>query len=389
MSKTIKIVIISLVLVVSLALSFGAGCALSTITPSSEAPGVDVMSGDLGLDVVEEVWGIIFKNYVDRDRLDARQLSRAAIEGIVEELDDPYTSYLSAETYRMNMSSLEGKFEGIGAYVGMRDGQLMIIGPIPGSPAAKAGIRAGDMVLEVDGSATSEMSLEEAVLHIRGPKGASVELLVMHEGETEPEVIIIVRDEIELNTVYFEMRGDIAYINIAHFTERTNAELSPVLEDLAREEASGIILDLRRNPGGLLRAAVDVTSRFLKEGIVVYVVDNQGERSSLSVKPMSVTTDLPMIILADNYTASGGEVLAGALQDYGRAKIAGVRTYGKGSVNTLYRLVDGSGLYITSARWLTPNERLIEGKGISPDYELELEGEDAIQWAIGYLKGNQ
>ena len=223
------------------------------------------------------------------------------------------------------------------------------------------------------------------MLHIRGPKGTSVRLLILHQGETEPEEIEIVRAEIELPSVYFEMRGDIAYINITYFSERTDEELSPVLESITQEAATGIILDLRSNPGGLLETVVDVASHFLKEGVVVDVVDNQGKHTSSSVKPSEITTDLPMVVLVDNYSASGSEVLAGALQDHGRATIAGTKTYGKGSVNILRQLKDGSGLYITTARWLTPNGRLIEGKGIDPDYELK-EGEDAIQWAIDYLK---
>jgi len=380
MLKTIKIAMITLLLVVSLALSFGAGCALVTGNLSNT---------EQGLDVVEEAWDIIFRDYVDRDRLDASALRQAAIKGMVEALDDPYTSYLSPKTYQMRSSSLEGKFEGIGAYVGIRDEQLMIIAPIPDSPAAKAGIKAGDIILEIDGSSTSEVSLDEAVLHIRGPKGTSVRLLVLHQGETEPEEIDIIRAKIEVPSVRFEMREDIAYINISHFTERTNEELSPVLESIAQEGATGIILDLRSNPGGLLGVVVDVASRFLKEGVVVYVVDNQGKQTSLSVEPNAITTELSLIVLSDNYSASGSEVLVGALQDYGRATIAGTKTYGKGSVNTLHRLQDGSGLYITTARWLTPDGRLIEGEGIEPDYQLELEGEDAIQWAIDYLKGNK
>ena len=380
MSKTIKTMMITLLLVVSLVLSFEAGCAVGTSTLSGS---------DLGLEVIEEVWDIIFRDYVDQNRLDAGALSQAAIKGVVEALDDPYTSYMDAEAYQMSLSDLEGKFEGIGAYVGIKDEQLMIIAPIPDSPAAKAGIRAGDRILEIDDSSASEMSLEEAVLHIRGPEGTLVRLLILHEAGIEPEEIEIVRAEIEMSSVYFEMRGDIAYINIYYFSERTNEELAPVLESLSQEGATGIILDLRSNPGGLLGTVVDVASRFLPEGIVVYVVDNQGKQTSLSVESDGATTDLPLVVLTNNYSASGSEVLAGALQDYARAIIAGTKTYGKGSVNTLRQLKDGSGLYITIARWLTPNGRLIEGKGISPDYELELEGEDTIQWAIDYLKSNK
>jgi carboxyl-terminal processing protease len=198
--------------------------------------------------------------------------------------------------------------------------------------------------------------------------------------------IEIVRDEIELSSVSSEMRGDIALITISHFSEGTDAELEAALESVAGE-ASGIVLDLRSNPGGLLPTVVSVASRFLTEGVVIDVVDNQGEHTTMSVERKRVTTDLPLVVLADEFSASGSEVLAGALQDHGRATIAGRTTFGKGSVNMLQQLSDGSGIYITTARWLTPDGRLIEGEGIDPDYELELEGEEAIQWAIDYLHG--
>ena len=380
MSKTMKIMVITLLLGVVLALSFGAGYALGTrILPSQGQ----------GLDSVEQAWNIILHDYVDKDRLDTSTLSQAAIRGMVEALDDPYTAYLDAETYHLALTSHEGKIEGIGAQVAVKDEQIMIIAPIADSPAAKAGIRAGDVILEINGRYTSEMSLAEAVLTIRGAKGSSVRLLILHQGETKPEEIEIVRAEIELPSVRFKMMGDIAYINITYFSERTKQELFPVLQSITQEAAIGIILDLRSNPGGLLEAVIDVASYFLKEGVVVNVVDNQGKSTALRVKPNGVATDLPMIVLVDSYSASGSEVLVGALQDYARATIAGTTTYGKGSVNILHQLKDGSGLYITTARWLTPNGRLIEGEGLYPDHELELDGEDTIGWAIHRLKGNE
>jgi len=377
MKKSIGNIIIALLLVASLALSFGAGYVLGGGT--SPVP-------SQGLDVIEQAWNIIFHDYVGKDRLSASTLSQAAIEGMVEVIDDPYISYLNAEDYQLSSTSLEGEFGGIGAHVTVEEGQITIIAPIADSPAEKAGIRAGDIIVEVDGQPASEMSLAEAVLEIRGPEGTAVRLLVLHQGDTEPEEIEIIRAKIELPSVRFEMKEDIAYINITHFSKRTSEELSPVLESVIQQMATGIILDLRSNPGGSLEAVVDVASHFLEEGIVVSIVDNEEKQTGLEVEPNGATIGLPMVVLVDNYSASGSEVLAGALQDYGRATIAGAKTYGKGSVNILRQLKDGSGLYVTTARWLTPNGRLIEGEGLYPDYELELVGEDAIQWAIDYLK---
>jgi carboxyl-terminal processing protease len=373
MSKKMKIAL-GLFLAVIIALAFTAGCFIGVDkTPQSD------------FSIVEQAWQIILQDYVENNQVDTEALAQGAIRGMVEALDDPYTSYLDAQDYQLSLKNLEGSFEGIGAYVTIRDEQLMIIAPIADSPADKAGIRAGDIILEVDGQPTMGMSLAEAVLLVQGPEGTPVDLLVLHEGESEPELISIVRALIEVPSVDFEMRDEFAYIIISYFSERTAEELLPVIQSLEAQGAEGIILDLRDNPGGLLETVVDVASFFLKEGVVAEVVDNQGRRDVYSVKSGGITTDLPMVVLVNEYSASGSELLAGALQDYGRALVAGATTFGKGSVDILRRLSDGSGLYITNARWFTPNGRLIEGEGIHPDHELE-EGEDAIQWAIDYLK---
>jgi len=377
MSKKMKITALSLFLAVAIALAFAAGCFIGGETPPQS---------DLG--IIEQAWEIIIQDYVENDQIDTEALAQGAVRGMVEALGDPYTSYLDTEAYQLSLRGLEGSFEGIGAYVTIKDEQLMIIAPIADSPADRAGIRAGDVILEVDGQSTTGMSLAEAVLLVQGPEGTQVNLLVLHEGETEPEAISIVRAVIEVPSVDFEMREEMAYIIITHFSERTAGELLPVMETIAQQGAEGIVLDLRSNPGGLLDTVVDVAGFFLEEGVVVDVVDNQGEHEVSRVEVGGITTDLPLVVLVDSYSASGSELLAGALQDHERATIAGTTTFGKGSVNILRQLGDGSGLYITNARWFTPNGRLIEGEGIYPDYELELEGEDAIQWALDYLRSN-
>jgi len=374
MSRTIKMA--AAILILLFTISFAAGC-FQVKTPAS----------DQNLDSVIQAWQLILDNYVTPEKLDGNLLGEAAIKGIIEALDDPHTAYVNADQYESALDQLEGKFEGIGAYVAAKDGQIVVMAPMPDSPAARAGIKPGDLILAIDGRSTSEMSLPEAVLNMRGPKGTSVTLLVRHQEETEPEEIKIVRDEVEVDSVYFEMKGDIAYISINSFTERTADELSPVLSSIAEQNPTGIIVDLRSNPGGLLEIVIDVAGYFLKEGVVVKVKDNNGNITSSSVESNRLVTELPMVVLVDEYTASGGEVLAGALQDYGRATIAGTRTFGKGSVNKLYQLENGAGLYLTVARWLTPKDRPIEGVGLQPDYELKLDEVDAIQWAIDYLEG--
>jgi len=372
--------VLSLLLTIVVAVAFGAGYVMG---------GRSNLGAEDDLNIVEQAWNVIFSDYVDKDRLDTDKLKRAAIEGMVEELDDPYTSYLDRDDYQLGMSSLEGEFNGIGAHIMLQDEELTIIAPIEDSPAARAGIRTGDIILEIDGVTTADMNLMEAVLKIRGPKDTPVTLLIQHEGDDEPEEIVIIRDKIEVSTVSYEMKGDIAVINISQFSERTDQELATALESANEQGARGIILDLRNNPGGLLDIVVNVASYFLPDGTVVDVVSNEEKLFSLQVHHDRPITDLPMVVLVNNFSASGSEVLAGALQDYGRATVAGNTTFGKGSVNVLRQLSDGSGLYITTARWLTPNGRLIEGKGIEPDYELDADETDPINWAIDLLKSRE
>jgi carboxyl-terminal processing protease len=376
MPRIVRLILVWL-LASALMLPAGAGC---TLLPIQTAPPRATLSP------VDEAWGIISRDYVDKSKLDATKLGRAAVQGMLDALNDPYTTYLDPDEYRLNITHQTGQFGGIGATVGVRDSQIIVVAPIPGTPAEKAGIKSGDAIVAVNGESTAGLSIQDVVLRIRGPEGTSVTVTVQHQDQAAPLDLVIVRAQIDVPSVVYEMRDSVAYIRIHFFSERTDAELSPVLAGLERAAATGIIIDLRSNPGGLVDTVVDVASHFVDRGVVLYLVDNAGGETSYPVKRSSVTTRLPVVLLTDNYSASGSEVLSGALQDYGRGVVAGTKTFGKGSADRWYELSDGSALYLTTSRWLTPKRRLIEGQGIEPDFKLDLQGEALVTWAIDYLK---
>ncbi len=374
-------------LVIAIGLISGTGCLVpfgSTSTPPTSVPPA------VSLSSVDQAWSIIQEDYVDKSKIDNVKMSGAAITAMLNSLNDPYTAYMDAETYRLSLSSMQGQFEGIGAVVTAENKTAKIVSTQPNSPAEKAGLKANDTIIAVDGVSTAGMSLTEVIFRVRGPRGSTVRLTIQREGQPTPLQFDIVRAQIQVETVKSEMRDGIAVITINSFAENTDTELAPIISSLANQKASGVIIDLRENPGGLLQTVVDIASHFLKPGdLVVDVVDNKGNHSPSKAGQTSVTTDLPMVILVGNHSASGSEVLSGALKDYKRATIAGQKTFGKGSVNILRQLKDGSGIYITVARWLTPNGQLIEGKGIEPDIQLQVTGDDAIKWAIDYLKSGK
>ncbi len=338
-------------------------------------------------DSVNEAWRIISSEYVDKSQIDTTKISRGAIEGMVEALDNPYSAYFTPEEYELELTHEQGAFGGIGATVGVRDGQIIVIGPIPGTPAASAGIKSGDVIFAVNGETIEGLSIEEVVLKIRGPEGTTVKVTILHEGENEPVELELVRAMIDVPSLAFDMRDSIAYIRLYLFSERTDEELIPVLREVENSHAEGIVLDLRSNTGGWVDTMVNIASYFLDKGVVIYFIDNTGNETSYSVnEQVEVKTDIPLVILTDNYSASASEALCGALQDYNRAVIAGTTTYGKGSANRWFELSDGSAIYLTISHWATPSRRLIEGKGIEPDYKLSLTGDDLVDWAIDYLK---
>lgn len=377
MPKKLKYSLFAIVAVFVVALSFGAGY----VVRSGALPGQSS-----GLSVIDEAWNAVYQDYVEPSKLDSTSLSEGAIKGMMTALDDPYSAFLEPEMYKLFQSDLEGSFEGIGAQVNMnKSNQPVIVAPLENSPAQKAGIKTGDIILEVDGKSTEGMSLVEVVLNIRGPAGTTVKLTVQHEGQSAPVEIEIVRARLSSFTVSSEMKGDIGYIRINEFDTMTNTELNTALQSIAAQKAAGIIIDLRSNPGGIVDVVVKVASHFIKDGVVLTLVDNKGEKTPVSVIPNGVFTDLPVVVLVDQYSASGAEVLTSALRDHDRATVAGVKTFGKGSYDINIPLEDGSAIYLTVGRWLRPNGELIEGKGIEPDHILTVTGDEEIQWAIDFL----
>jgi carboxyl-terminal processing protease len=333
-----------------------------------------------GADLVSEAWEYVFDHFVDREGLDPDEVSEGAIRGMIEALDDPWSLYFDAEEYQLIQSGLAGKFGGIGAHVTLSDGQITISEPIEGGPAEKAGIIAGDKILEIDGESTEGLSLDEAVMKIRGEKGTEVRLLIQHPGDEEPVEILVIRDVIQVDTVEVEILDeDVARIEVSRFTSRTTTELESALESVLGNGTKGLVLDLRDNPGGVLDVAVSVTSQFLDDGIALYSLDGEGNRKDYSVEAGGLALDIPLVVLVNGGSASASEIVAGALQDYDQAILIGEATRGKGSVNADFKLSDGSAIRLTIRRWYTPDGREIEGNGLTPDIEVELTQEDREQ----------
>jgi carboxyl-terminal processing protease len=319
----------------------------------------------------EEVVKQLRDLYIDQGSLTDEELNRAAIQGILDYLDDPYTSYLNPERFDEFTASLSGEgevFEGIGAEVAIRDDNIMIVGPLPNSPAIRAGVRAGDVIVAVDGQSLEGFDLLAAVDLIRGPKDSTVILTILHAGALQSVEISVVRDTIELTSILARIQeAGVGYIRLSTFDEVAVAGLITGISDLRAEGMRGLILDLRNNSGGLVDAAVGVMSEFVPDGLVCTGCNPGADEGFRSVSGSGSAFDLPLAVLVNAFSASASEIVAGALQDHDRAIVIGTTTFGKGSVNILAPLDSGSGLYVTTSRWGTPSGRLIEGEGIDPD----------------------
>lgn len=319
-----------------------------------------------------EAWDLVHQLYVDQP-LDDVALVRGAIRGMMEAVGDQQTFYMEPTSYDSMVDSLAGEYEGIGAYVDTQGEYLAIISPIEGSPAEAAGLKPGDQIIAIDGEDMTGFTPEQARQRVLGPAGTTVTLTVAREGEAEALEFVITRAKITTNSVTGEMlENNIAYIDINSFGDNTTSQLQAVLDELLAQDPRGVIIDLRNNPGGYLHTSVEVSSQFIEKGVILYEQYGDGNRDVHNALGNGRVTDLPIVVLVNEGSASASEILAGALQDNGRALLVGVQSYGKGSVQQMIPLSNEQGAArITIARWLTPDERLIDGVGLTPDYIIE------------------
>jgi carboxyl-terminal processing protease len=323
------------------------------------------------IEIFVEVLRQVEENYVEP--IDPQTLIYGAIKGMVVNLD-PHSSFMTKDEHNELMLETTGSFTGIGIEITTKDGVLTVVSPIEGTPAYEAGIQSGDKIIKIEDESTKDMSMIDAVKKIRGPKGTKVRLTIAREGETKPLEFSIVRDVIPLISVRnFLLAPDVGYVRITNFQSKTTKDLASALEQLEKgRDLKGLILDLRNNPGGLLSQAEEVSDLFLDSGIIV---STKGRISSQDRKTVANQNgkprDYPIVVLVNGGSASAAEIVAGALQDNGRALILGSRTFGKGSVQTILPLSDGSALRLTTARYYTPSGKSIQLSGITPDIEYQ------------------
>jgi len=338
-----------------------------------------------------EVWALLQERHIEPDAIDPQAAADGAIRGMMDSIDDPHAGYLDSDQYSMMRQDIQGYFEGIGAEVGVRNGLITIIAPIPDTPADEAGILSRDVILEIDGESTQGLELFEVINRIRGEKGTTVRLLVRRDRTGETVEIEIERGVIPLESVRLTMLvGRIGHLRITSFSGTSKEELETALARFERSQGLGLVVDIRNNPGGLVSSVVEVTSQFVDEGLVLYQLDGRGHRRDWNAESGGAALDVPMVVLMNNGSASASEVFAGAIMHHGRAQTIGETTFGKGSVNNLWPLFDGSAVNFTIGRWYTPSGQLIEGQGITPDIIQEAPENDdddmQLDFAIERLK---
>jgi len=400
-------VISSLIGVLLIAVGFLARVATepdAAPAPTAAAVAEPGASPDTNFEVLDEIIQILQEDYVDPTRVDRETLYEGAINGIFTALGDPHSTYIDPTTYAISRNDFEGAFQGIGATVAQQDDYVVIVRALPDTPAEAAGLVAGDAIISVDGEDATGWTVDKAVLKIRGPRGTSVELGIRHLDGTE-QTYTIERDEIEVSSVDALPPGgvlrdadgnevtDVAYFRIRSFTARTPQEVQDQVDAANAAGVKGIIIDLRGNPGGLLVETAQTADMFLDGGRIVTQVNRDGSEQTIDARPGEIT-DLPIVIVQDEFSASGSELLAAALQENGRATVVGARSFGKGTVNHSRELSNGGAVYVSIARWLTPDRNQIEGDGVRPDIEVSLTADDieqqrdiAIYRAVDVLHG--
>ncbi len=323
--------------------------------------------------VFAETLSLIKKNYVDE--VEDKELVYGAIKGMLNSLD-AHSSFMPPEMFKEMQINTKGEFGGLGIQIGLKGKEriLTIIAPIEDTPAFKAGVKAGDKIIKIDGESTIDMGLHDAVTKLRGPKGTSVTITIVREEWEKPGDITIIRDIIKIKSVKSRVIEEtIGYVKLLQFQEKTSKDLKKALGELAEQGIDALILDLRNNPGGLLTVSIDVASRFLSsDKLVVYIKGKSGEKIEYNALDFKPVYEYPMIVLVNEGSASASEIVAGALQDWDKAVILGTQTFGKGSVQTVLPLSDGSGLRLTTARYYTPKGRSIQATGIEPDIVVKL-----------------
>jgi carboxyl-terminal processing protease len=347
---------------------------------NSLAASVPVATGEAGLTAEDrerfaplwEAWGLVNREFYDPRRLDRQRMVYGAVRGMLQSLDDPYTTFTDPVHGQITEGDLRGSFGGVGVQVDLRDDRLTVVAPLEGSPGLRAGIKPGDVIVAVDGKSIVGMSLGEAVLLIRGPEGSPVTLTVERGGAASPLQLTVTREVIKVNSVRSRMLdGGIGYLRITSFTSQTGSEMDSALKALMDQHPRGLVLDLRSNPGGYVSSAVDVVSQFLDHGVVLYQQPADGQREPINVHSGGLATSTPLVVLVDHGSASASEIVAAALRDNRRATLVGQPTFGKGTMQSIHELSDRSNLRITSAQWLTPSGAPLHGNGLVPDLMVE------------------
>lgn len=394
-NKFFKKFLFTIIILVLLAVSFLAGAGLqdrnTTIKriASQESAYLGKLLGkygeidktklvkDVDFKLFWDVWDIMKSQYVNKDKLTDKAMFYGALKGLVASADDPYTVFMDPKISQQFSDDLAGTFEGIGAELSIKNEVLTVVAPLADSPAQKSGLLAGDKILAINGETTSGMSIDDAVNKIRGPKDTSVKLTVLHNGQDKTSDLEIMRNTIVIKSVTTELRKDrIFVVKVSNFNNDTSGLFDQAVSEIIKDNPRGIILDLRNNPGGYLDTAVELASQWIEKGVVVSEKFSADKKNDYNSSGIAKLKNYKTVVLVNEGSASASEIVAGALHDYKLATLIGEKTFGKGSVQTLENLADGSSVKVTVAEWLTPNGININKEGIKPDVEVPLTVDD-------------